>query len=144
MKLDTTIQHILDVINREVNDEMDIDLDDDTVLDIINSQFSGIAGYTKDKKVVKLDYFGKFKIADGREDYVTKGRLKNIMVYLGNIEILPDYRYVIEDREEVDYHSIVKFVDSQLKSKIGIATIVDKIKVVIDGVNTPLKHLTND
>lgn len=144
MIIDSTIQDIIDKVIVDVKDDLDIELSDAKVLEIINSQFSGVPNYTKEKKVIKFDYFGKFQIKEGREEYVTKGRLKNIMTVLGELQLLPDYRYVIEDREEVDYHSIVKFIDSQIKMKIDKDVIISKIKVIIEGNRVPLKHLTND
>lgn len=144
MKTDKTINSILTNVSIDVSDNFGIELTNKKILEIVNSQFSKTPTYTKEKKLIKFDYFGKLQIKEGREEYVTEGRLKNIMMVLKDIELLPDYRYVINDKDEVDYHSIVKFVDSQIKTKLHIDLIVDMIKVVIDGKNIPLKHLTND
>jgi len=66
MLIDNTIKTVLEKIQSQVKKEFDVDLTQEELLEIVDSQFKVIPDAIENKDTVKLDKLGKFLIKEMR------------------------------------------------------------------------------
>ncbi len=66
MQIDDTIKTVLEKIQTQVKKEFGVDLTQEELLEIVDSQFKVIPAAIENKDTVKLDKLGKFLIKETR------------------------------------------------------------------------------